>query len=221
LSTANSDLSSSSTAAISQTEDKNDYKIASDQSFGFFDDISSVQLKLNQQVVSEYEPYCNPVDPYAYWRKGNISAFYQTSYEPNFSCAFEYRIGKLGDGGKWICDLCQLKRRIEKQLGISAIESDKSASASDSSIQKCLVYSVRSNGDFSFQSSLQHKLGNETFEDWFNPSIPTMQQILVKIHHNPLTTVPFFNGLMNNGYVMFHKEPNIQFGYGRCVAYAF
>jgi hypothetical protein len=49
-----------------------------------------------------------------------------------------------------------LKRRIEKQLGICAIESDKSASASasDSSIQKCLVYSVRSNCDFSFQSSM-------------------------------------------------------------------
>jgi hypothetical protein len=48
-----------------------------------------------------------------------------------------------------------------------------------------------------------------------------MQQILVEIYHNPLTTVPFFNGLMNNGYVMFHKEPNIQFGNGRCVAYVF
>jgi hypothetical protein len=50
-----------------------------------------------------------------------------------------------------------------------------------------------------------------------NPSIPTMQQILVETHHNPLTAVPFFNGLTNNGYVMFHKEPNIQFGGGRCV----
>jgi hypothetical protein len=47
-----------------------------------------------------------------------------------------------------------------KELGISAIESDKGASDSDSSIQKCLVYSIGSNGDFSLQSALQHKLGN-------------------------------------------------------------
>jgi hypothetical protein len=304
----NSEIERTSTANSDLSEDTdtntNDYKIASDQSFGFFDDIPSEQWKLYQQIVSEYKPHRDPEDPYKDSKGGNTPAFYQTNYEPNFSCAFERRTGILGDGGKWVCDPHRLKRRMEKELGMSASESNKSVRKSDSasSSEKCLVYSVGSNGDFSFETALQHRLGNgklcevhifdmgdfesemprdlnmhyhrwglkmhaagktsskyplrpgkqyyslaetvkllghenhraidifkidcegcewKTFQDWLEPSIPMIQQILVETHNDPPAAVPFFNELMNNGYVMFHKEPNIQYGGGRCVEFGF
>ena len=62
-----------------------------------------------------------------------------------------------------------------------------------------------------------------TWQDWFGPSIPMLQQILVETHEAPLKeTLPFFDGIMkDNGYVMFHKEANIQFAGGNCVEFGF
>ena len=65
-------------------------------------------------------------------RNKQMGFFYQNHYEPDFVCQHERRIGKLGDGGKWICD----PHLIVKQ-------------------EKCLVYSVGSNNDFSFETFVQ------------------------------------------------------------------
>lgn len=62
--------------------------------------------------------------------------FYQSHYEPDFVCQYERRIGKLGDGGKWICD----PHRIAHQ-------------------KDCLVYSVGSNNDFSFEEAVLRDIG--------------------------------------------------------------
>ncbi|CAJ1965998.1 unnamed protein product [Cylindrotheca closterium] len=60
-----------------------------------------------------------------------------------------------------------------------------------------------------------------TFPDWFR-SGATLRQILVEVHKTPDDTVnEFFTGMQENGYVTFHKEPNIQFAQGSCVEYAF
>mmetsp|Transcript_50913 Transcript_50913/g.59490 ORF Transcript_50913/g.59490 Transcript_50913/m.59490 type:complete len:295 (+) Transcript_50913:3-887(+) len=60
-----------------------------------------------------------------------------------------------------------------------------------------------------------------TFQDWFN-SGATLRQILVEVHKTPEDTVnDFFLGMQENGYVTFHKEPNIQWAGGNCVEYAF
>ena len=62
----------------------------------------------------------------------------------------------------------------------------------------------------------------ETFDDWFDSEVPMIQQILVETHKTPQDKVlPFFDGLMDRGYVMFHKEPNIQWASGDCVEFGF
>ena len=51
-----------------------------------------------------------------------------------------------------------------------------------------------------------------TFKDWTGPSIPRIQQILVENHRT--NGIIFHNELMNNVYVIYHKEPNILEAFG-------
>ena len=55
-----------------------------------------------------------------------------------FTCPHEFRFGKLGDGGKWVCD----PHRI---LADNKEEEDAKSESS------CLVYSIGSNGNFQFE----------------------------------------------------------------------
>ncbi len=61
--------------------------------------------------------------------------FFQDNYEPTFSCRFEQRLGINGDGGKWICDVYRLKQ-----------------------LKSCLIYSLGSNGEFSFENETKRHL---------------------------------------------------------------
>ena len=64
-----------------------------------------------------------------------------------------------------------------------------------------------------------------TVKDWFGPDVPMIQQILVETHGVPIvldrTPLSFFNYILDAGYVMFHKEPNIQFAKGSCIEFGF
>lgn len=64
--------------------------------------------------------------------KVNHRIFFSSNWEPNFHCSHAHRVGKMGDGGKWVCDLFRLKDRHD-----------------------CLVYSVGSYGEFSFEIDLK------------------------------------------------------------------
>ena len=57
-------------------------------------------------------------------------------FGPNFNCITRERIGKIGDGGKWLC-------------GVRTVLSQKSP---------CLVYSIGSKGEVSFEVGIQEKL---------------------------------------------------------------
>jgi hypothetical protein len=323
--------SSSSSSSITSHDDN---KLAHDQSFGFFNDIPSIQWKRHQHIISQYEKHFNPNDPLEFVpghskRKmkyfNSPQAFYQTNYEPNFSCRFERRIGGNGngDGPKWVCDPHNLVRLSKERK--RAHKRERKHHKQSHEVQDeagCLVYSIGSNGDFQFETGLQNLLGStdiceihifdmgdyedkmpkglnihyhrwglikddesnakedssgndndnekdegakskekfyslaeivkrlghenrpsidifkidcdkcewRTFKDWFSPSqesasktrIPMLQQILVETHMSPKDFVlPFFNGIMDNGYVMFHKEPNIQFGGGEAIEFGF
>ena len=60
-----------------------------------------------------------------------------------------------------------------------------------------------------------------TFGGWFSAGA-ILRQILVEVHKTPRDKAPnFFLSMQEAGYVTFHKEPNIQFGGGKCVEYAF
>ena len=63
-------------------------------------------------------------------RKDRI--FFLSNWEPNFHCSHARRIGRMGDGGKWLCDLFRLSKG-----------------------QDCLIYSAGSNGDFSFEIDMK------------------------------------------------------------------
>jgi hypothetical protein len=61
--------------------------------------------------------------------------FFKSNWEPSFYCSHKIRIGKMGDGGKWVCDPFKLREKND-----------------------CLVYSAGSNGDFSFETELKKLL---------------------------------------------------------------
>ena len=59
--------------------------------------------------------------------------FFARNWQPNFYCSYPQRIGAEVDGGKWVCDPYRLKLQHD-----------------------CLIYSVGSNGDFSFETELKN-----------------------------------------------------------------
>ena len=63
--------------------------------------------------------------------------YFLPNWEPNFHCSHARRIGAMGDGGKWVCDPYRLKSRAD-----------------------CLIYSVGSAGDFSFEIEMKQVLSN-------------------------------------------------------------
>jgi len=62
-----------------------------------------------------------------------------------------------------------------------------------------------------------------TYKEWFEADV-TLRQILVETHRIPKEADDFFeNVLRKEGYVLFHKEPNVKYsrGGGLCVEWAF
>jgi len=109
-----------------------DHLLAKRQSLDFFDDITSSTWKRLQKKVLNMSPnFCQDKLEKAF------SPFFQCHYEPDFVCLHEERIGEQGDGGKWICD----PHRITKQVENGG---------------NCLVYSIGSNNDFTFEQHV-HK----------------------------------------------------------------
>jgi len=78
-------------------------------------------------------------------------AWWQTHYEPSFHCDLEERLGLMGDGGKWVCN----PSTITKQVVAGA---------------PCLVYSVGSNGDFSFEKAVMTKISPKCEVHVFDPA---------------------------------------------------
>ena len=289
------DASSSSAVTIAA-----DFQQAYDQSYSFFDDIPVREWKLLKQRVLEIQPntcsFCRGAD--------NANAWFQNHYEPEFACRHERRIGRLGDGGKWICDPHRLKQAVNASTATAIVTTTAAAPHEQKQPKPCLVYSVGSNNDFSFEEAIQSEIGKhceihtfdptdysekaneiggiqyhtwgidkenkknrrnwifktlkDTIEElghigrtidifkidcegcelssyrtWVNPGEVhnvILRQVLVEVHGKgpapgkvqlPVTS-DFFKGMYDNGYVIFHKEPNIHYWkYTPCVEYAF
>lgn len=133
--------------------------LALQQSLGFFDDVTTGQWEHLRQMVAEHQNHKYPEAPLTHnphFDKRHMKyfnsypAWWQTNYEPNFSCQFEKRIGNAGgngDGPKWICDPHRIKRMAEERK------------AKDPSHPGCVIYSIGSNGDFSFEYGMQEEVG--------------------------------------------------------------
>lgn len=72
--------------------------------------------------------------------QSNLPRWWQHNYEPNFSCAYERRLGSIGDGGKWVCD------------------PDSIEPAAAAAGRGCVVYSIGSGGMFGFEAAVHETL---------------------------------------------------------------
>jgi hypothetical protein len=121
------DLDFSSSTIVSSNSSFSTALAASD-SLGFFLDIPDEQWKIQKQIALSRRHIHIPRSPLSDSRQ-----FYQENWDPDFSCACEDKIGRDGDGHKWVCDPHRIKR-------------------------DCIVYSIGCNGDFSFEQALQKRL---------------------------------------------------------------
>lgn len=124
-----------------------DYKLAADQSFGFFNDISEANWKRAQEIHAKLFPnqygdlkkYSNGPDD-----KGNMPALKHSShwngenFQEEFHCPLAQRLptDSQADGPKWVCDPHRLKNKKD-----------------------CLVYSVGSNGKAEFEKGVKDEIG--------------------------------------------------------------
>lgn len=187
-----------------------------------------------------------------YFNYDGSGDFFQKNWEPNFSCALEERIGRRGDGGKWVCDVVNLQN-----------------------FNPCVIYSFGSNGEISFESDLINRLPHcdihifdHTLEPSISNTIPSnlhfhkiglgvgqnklpledilkllnhthrhleilkidieggeydikinhtsiwIRQILIEIHPNKIKEMDrILHDITDEHFVIFHKEPNIQYPY--------
>lgn len=113
-------------------------ELAAKESVGFFSDIPDTTWKRRKRRFRLTQPnYENTND-----RLSN--RFWANNFEPEFTCPDEFRIGKLGDGGKWVCD----PQRIPNDTGTQSKENTSTESGS------CIVYSIGSNGNFMFEKGI-------------------------------------------------------------------
>jgi hypothetical protein len=115
--------------AISELKLANDFQLAYRESLGFFDDITTAHWRKLKTMTKSRVHHSS-----GYHRKTpKDPTFYQTNWDPDFSCLLEDSIGQLSaDGHKWVCDPHRLATKDD-----------------------CLVYSFGSNGNFFFEQHLQ------------------------------------------------------------------
>lgn len=73
------------------------------------------------------------------------------NYDPDFTCPHERRVsvyGGRGDGGKWVCDPHRIGAQVELRQRRGG--------------NGCLIYSIGSDGDFSFEEAIQAAIGADT-----------------------------------------------------------
>eukprot|EP00937_MAST-01D_sp_MAST-1D-sp2_P005318 g5318.t1 len=113
-------------------------------SLGFFDDIAEGDWCRKKQHSYDF-PNIGTV------RSGAPNAWYGNNFEPTFTCPLEERQG-LSDGPKWLCDPYRLSRSSRQK-------------------HHCLVYSVGSANEFSFEESIYRDIGSHCEIHTFDPSV--------------------------------------------------
>eukprot|EP00934_Nitzschia_sp_Nitz4_P000306 Nitzschia sp. Nitz4//scaffold18_size181773//15432//16421//NITZ4_001893-RA/size181773-processed-gene-0.218-mRNA-1//-1//CDS//3329539945//306//frame0 len=112
--------------------------LASTQSFGFFDDIPDGTWKQLQEYHSAIFPnHANNIERNM-GDKDKSPKWYNDNFHPEFQCQLLQRIplSLKGDGAKWVCDPHRLRKKPD-----------------------CLVYSVGSNGETSFEQGIRDVIG--------------------------------------------------------------
>jgi len=81
--------------------------------------------------------------------------FFQRNWEPSYSCTAMARMGCPGDGGKWVCDP-HLYLVGNSHSSSSSSSSSSSNNNNAQQQQQCVIYSIGSNNEFSFEKAIHH-----------------------------------------------------------------
>ncbi len=127
-----------------KTSSREDYKLAQNESHGFFKDIPSSVWRAKKERVRN-QPHHNDQElgiRSKYTNRNSPSIWYEHNWQVNFDCSSEKKIGGTSEGSKWVCD----PHRIMKS-------------------NKCLVYSFGRGSphsrsfDFAFELDLLKEVG--------------------------------------------------------------
>ena len=80
--------------------------------------------------------------------------WYQKNVEPSYTCTGEERLGKQGDGGKWVCNPGILAKK-----------------------HTCLIYSIGSNNKFDFETALLNEVSRDCEIHVFDHTVSTLRLI--------------------------------------------
>lgn len=125
-----------------KTSSTNDYSLALQESFGFFDDVDAQRWARLKKRFQHTRPNMNKSRGIQYKQHANHAEyFWMENYDPEFSCENELKLGKIADGGKWVCDPHRILAKKDES--------------------ECLVYSVGSRGDFTFEEDVLKHVSNK------------------------------------------------------------
>lgn len=137
------------------------YRLACEQSLGFFDDIPETQwTELYQRRARTAKNDLHRKKPLRDWQEPAI--FYLKNYEPTFTCPHVRRVGGVGDGPKWTCDPHRMPR--------IAVERQRETGEAAPNAPPCLVYSIGSAGRFHWEDGLVREVGNNCEIHVFDPT---------------------------------------------------
>jgi len=170
------------------------YDMAFNESYGFFDDITNEAWLRRKQWAKDFRKDLKFDDHFIQSFAGE---HFVVGFEPYFACPEKLRIGGVGDGPKWICDIHRLKdigeRRWREAQNLAGNSNDINtdyASKIYSPRKKhgCLVYSIGSSGDYSFEDGVYDAMGGPTCEiHTFDPTkdydrVPTNAERNIHFH---------------------------------------
>lgn len=125
-------------------------QLAYHHSYGFFDDISDTDWKLYYQAPALAARHYRWA--YDHDSKADTAAasWIYFNWDPYFQCPHLRKIGGLGSGSKWTCDVERIRKVVERRR------------AADPSQQPhcCLIYSIGSHGNYQWEDGLHDVLGN-------------------------------------------------------------
>ena len=144
------------------------YKLAYEQSYGFFDDITNEQWMRAQTIHSRMFPnhqnnlykHSSVMDD-----KGVVenlrnrgSKWYGDNFQEEFHCNLAQRIQISGeaDGPKWVCDPHRITKQVERRIVEN--KNKRVAGNKDGKDTGCLIYSVGSNGKVEFEQGIKEEI---------------------------------------------------------------
>ena len=156
-------------------------QMAYEHSYGYFHDIPNSEWETHYiQRALQAEHYRYPQDHDRYASNKSASWIF-SNWDPFFTCPHGRKIGGLGGGSKWICDIDRLQNTIVRRKtsndefwsppkSFTATPTDMTRADSKRVYKShCLVYSIGSNGNYMWEDALFDILGRDCEIHIFDP----------------------------------------------------